>query len=131
MHRPSIDADRVETIAAPPLALSLHWKKNVIAELRTHWADNVTESTELTPAARSLKTALTRYVSGKAPEWPELPIDLSRLTDFHRRVLAALAHIPSGQTRSYGQLAADAGSPKAARAIGRAMATNPYPLLYP
>ncbi len=52
-------------------------------------------------------------------------------TVFQRRVWAALSAIPHGQTRSYGQLAADLGKPGAARAVGRANATNPICLFVP
>ena len=48
-----------------------------------------------------------------------------------RRALLAARSIPYGQTRSYGWLAARAGSPAAARAAGQAMARNPIPLLIP
>jgi methylated-DNA-[protein]-cysteine S-methyltransferase len=50
---------------------------------------------------------------------------------FPRRVLAACAAIPAGETRSYGELAREAGFPGAARAVGTVMATNPLPLIVP
>jgi methylated-DNA-[protein]-cysteine S-methyltransferase len=52
-------------------------------------------------------------------------------TPFQQSVWAALQRIPLGETRSYGQLAADLGKPEAARAIGRANATNPICLIIP
>jgi methylated-DNA-[protein]-cysteine S-methyltransferase len=52
-------------------------------------------------------------------------------TAFQKRVWAELQRIPFGQTRSYGHLAAAVGRPKAARAVGRANATNPICLLVP
>jgi methylated-DNA-[protein]-cysteine S-methyltransferase len=52
-------------------------------------------------------------------------------TPFQHGVWAALQRIPFGQTRSYGELAADIGNPDAARAIGRANATNPICLIIP
>jgi len=48
-----------------------------------------------------------------------------RGTDFQQRVWSALRRIPFGQTRSYGQLAAEIGNPKASRAVGRANGANP------
>lgn len=48
-----------------------------------------------------------------------------RGTAFQKAVWAALARIPFGETRSYGQLAREVGNPKAARAVGRANGTNP------
>ncbi len=55
----------------------------------------------------------------------------ARGTPFQQRVWAALAAIPFGETRGYGQLAAGLGNPGAARAVGRANATNPICLLVP
>ena len=52
-------------------------------------------------------------------------------TDLQRRVLAALAAVPVGATVTYGELAARAGAPGAARAAARVMATNAVPLLLP
>jgi len=52
-------------------------------------------------------------------------------TPFQLSVWAALQKVPFGETRSYGQLAADLGKPDASRAIGRANATNPICLIIP
>lgn len=52
-------------------------------------------------------------------------------TPFQQSVWAALQRIPLGETRSYGELAAELGKPDAARAIGRANATNPICLIIP
>jgi methylated-DNA-[protein]-cysteine S-methyltransferase len=52
-------------------------------------------------------------------------------TPFQRSVWSALQRIPFGETRSYGQLAAELGNPAASRAVGRANATNPICLLVP
>ena len=52
-------------------------------------------------------------------------------TPFQNQVWAALARIPFGETRSYGQLAAELGKPDASRAVGRANATNPICLIVP
>lgn len=60
-----------------------------------------------------------------------LPIDWEGLTPFRRGVLEETMRIPAGQTRSYGWLAAKVGRPRAARAVGRVMATNPLPLVVP
>jgi methylated-DNA-[protein]-cysteine S-methyltransferase len=51
--------------------------------------------------------------------------------DFRRRALEAARRIPAGETATYGDLAAEAGSPRAARAVGSAMATNPIPIVVP
>jgi methylated-DNA-[protein]-cysteine S-methyltransferase len=48
-----------------------------------------------------------------------------RGTDFQKQVWSALRRIPFGETRSYGQLAAEVGNAKASRAVGRANGANP------
>jgi len=59
-------------------------------------------------------------------------LDLSLTSgDFRRRALEAARRIPPGETATYGDLAAEAGNPKAARAVGSAMATNPIPIVVP
>ncbi len=120
-----------EYIVAAPLALSLHWKDSRIIELNIRWAKSVTRSATLSETADQLEKALARYVAGESPNWPELPFDFTCLTEFQTAVLDALYAIPSGKVCTYGELAALIGNPKAARAIGRAMATNPFPLIYP
>ncbi len=60
----------------------------------------------------------------------ELPLDL-RGTAFQQRVWRTLCGIPAGETRSYAQLAAMAGNPKAVRAVARSCATNPVALAVP
>lgn len=52
-------------------------------------------------------------------------------TPFQQKVWAALETIPYGQTRSYGEIARQMGSPKAARAVGMANHHNPIAILIP
>jgi AraC family transcriptional regulator of adaptative response/methylated-DNA-[protein]-cysteine methyltransferase len=60
----------------------------------------------------------------------DLPLDL-RGTAFQQRVWRTLCTIPAGETRTYAQLAAMAGNPKAVRAVARSCATNPVSLAVP
>lgn len=131
MKRPLVAHELEELIQAGPLALSLHWTEGNLVEIRTHWAEKTTESPSLSAHATKLKTALTRYVAGKAPRWPDLPYDFSRLTDFQQTVLTALYDVPFGTLCTYGELAKLVGRPRGAQAIGRAMASNPFPVVYP
>lgn len=61
----------------------------------------------------------------------DLPVDWSMMTPFQAQVLRLTSAIPYGQTLTYGEIAAQLGNPKAARAVGRAQATNPMPLVIP
>lgn len=73
--------------------------------------------------------AVVDCASGRPPRAP-VPLDVAG-SRFQRRVWAALEAIPCGQTRSYSTVAAALGRPRAARAVARACATNPVPLLVP
>jgi methylated-DNA-[protein]-cysteine S-methyltransferase len=62
----------------------------------------------------------------------DLPLDLSEIDGFRRVVLDALVReVPWGEVVSYGELAALAGRPRAARAVGSAMRNNPIPFVIP
>ncbi len=52
-------------------------------------------------------------------------------TEFQRAVWEGVSRIPKGETVTYGELAADAGYPGAARAVGQAVGSNPIPVLIP
>lgn len=58
-------------------------------------------------------------------------VDWEGITPFRRAVLEHTMAIPMGETRTYADLAALAGNPRAARAVGRVMATNPLPFVIP
>ncbi|MHC1595037.1 MAG: methylated-DNA--[protein]-cysteine S-methyltransferase [Methanotrichaceae archaeon] len=62
---------------------------------------------------------------------PEDILDQSTLTEFQREVLDVVASIPWGETMTYGQVAERLGRHGAARAVGRALAANPFPLIIP
>lgn len=72
---------------------------------------------------------LRRYFDGEPVTFDE-PLDPTVGTEFQRRVWAITRAIPRGQTMSYGQVASQAGS-CAARAVGQAMARNPWPVIVP
>ena len=73
---------------------------------------------------------LCEYASGERREF-DLPIDWSVLREFQRRALRATFAIPYGETRTYKEIAVEIGNPRASRAVGRAEATNPMPLILP
>jgi len=77
-----------------------------------------------------LSERIVWYFQGRPTEFA-VPIDLSGLTDFQRAVLLACRRIGYGQTSTYGQLARAIGRPRAARAVGAALARNPIPLVVP
>ena len=72
---------------------------------------------------------LDGYFAGELLEF-DLELDLVG-SEFQRRVWAALLTIPYGETRSYGQIAAQIGSPNASRAVGLANGHNPIGIIVP
>jgi len=80
-------------------------------------------------ALRPFRRQIADYFAGKRVRLG--PLDLPGTTPFARRVYAAVARIPYGQTRTYGEIADAAGRPGAARAVGTLMARNPLCLGVP
>lgn len=71
-------------------------------------------------------------LDGGWPRVPAVPLDWSVVTPFVRRVLEEILQgLPPGSTWTYGELAARLGQPGGARAVGRALAANPWPVLVP
>jgi methylated-DNA-[protein]-cysteine S-methyltransferase len=77
-----------------------------------------------------LRRQLEEYFEGRRRQF-DLPLDWRLTVGFGRRVLVETARIPYGETRSYAQLAAAAGSPRAYRAAGSALGANPIPIVVP
>lgn len=73
---------------------------------------------------------LEKYLLGQLKEFTT-NIDWTSMGTFQQKVLKATMKIPFGETRSYKDIANDIGHPGAARAVGRAEATNPIPLVIP
>lgn len=78
-----------------------------------------------------LKARVRAYFRGEAVSFDDQPLDVRGGTEFQRRVWGVTRAIPRGETRTYGQLAREVGSPGAARAVGQAMARNPWPIIVP
>ncbi len=75
---------------------------------------------------------ITAYFEGAYVNFHrDIPIALDGFSSFASRALAACRDIKFGQTISYGRLAKKLGRPAAARAVGRALAKNPLPLIIP
>lgn len=78
-----------------------------------------------------LKARLLAYFRGEAVSFDDQRLDTRMGTEFQQRVWRATQAIPRGQTRTYGELARLVGSAGAARAVGQAMARNPWPIVVP
>lgn len=84
---------------------------------------------EETPLILRCKQALDEYFAGKRKAF-DLPL-CPKGTEFQKKVWAALCEIPYGETRTYGEIAAAVGNPKAARAVGMANNRNPISVIVP
>ena len=76
-----------------------------------------------------VRRELDEYFEGRRRSF-DLPLDL-RVAEFPAAVLHELARVPYGETDTYGRLAARAGRPRAARAVGTIMNRNPIPIVLP
>ena len=81
------------------------------------------------PLARSWADQIARYLDGRT-ERIGVPLDVGS-SRFQRRVWAALRRIPRGETLAYSDVARKVGRPTAARAVARACANNPTPVVTP
>jgi methylated-DNA-[protein]-cysteine S-methyltransferase len=77
-----------------------------------------------------LQRELEEYFSGRRREF-SLPLDWQLMGPFATRVLTRTYEIPYGSHSSYGEIAAEAGSPRGARAAGNALGANPIPIVIP
>jgi methylated-DNA-[protein]-cysteine S-methyltransferase len=99
----------------------------ILARLATRISPRVVERPERLDWARR---ELDEYFAGRRREF-DLPVDWQLTAGFRRRVLEATAKIPFGQTSTYTEMAAEAGSPRAHRAAGSALGSNPVPVVVP
>ena len=81
------------------------------------------------PVLLETEQQLKNYFTGKQKKF-SVKLDFTG-TDFQKKVWDALLTIPFGETRSYGQIARQIGSPKAVRAVGAANGKNPISIIAP
>ncbi len=81
--------------------------------------------------AQAIARRLAAFFRGELVEFDGVELDLSELTGFGRALCAALRAIPRGELVTYGELAALAGRPGAARAAGTFCARNRFPVVVP
>lgn len=97
------------------------------------------QASELYPNSRILSCAeideiavsIRAYLKGEDVKFPLNIVDLSPCTKFQQSVLRATYSILRGSVSTYQRIAASLGIPKGARAVGNALANNPFPLIVP
>ena len=102
-------------------------EEDVLQELAEGVSPRVLRAPERTDSARR---ELEGYFAGTLRRF-DLPIDWSLVHGFAVGVLKATARVPFGRVATYGEMAASAGSPRAARAAGNALHINPIPIVVP
>jgi methylated-DNA-[protein]-cysteine S-methyltransferase len=83
------------------------------------------------PAVIHAIDSITALFAGARTDLSAVPLDLEGISPFHRRVYAFVRTIRPGAILTYGEIATRIGAPGAARAVGRAMAQNPFPIIVP
>ncbi len=108
---------------------------NQILALLTRRLGTLTEATDAARAIlESALPVLEGLLAGRAVDASDasgVPIDLRDRPTFDRAVLLAVRDVPWGQTASYGEIARRVGAPRAARAVGGAVARCPIAILIP
>ena len=82
-------------------------------------------------ALAQLPEMIRDYVAGERADFSQIPVDLSEVPEFNRRVYAELAKVGYGETTTYGAIAKSLGDLTLSRAVGHALGANPIPLIIP
>jgi len=115
-------------VARSPRGLvGLHMKTGEDSVRRLYGDDDVELDPEQTA---SVLEELAAYFQGESRQF-NVAIDWSVLSPFQQQALRLVFAIPFGQTRTYQDIAMQLGKPGASRAVGRANATNPMPIIIP
>lgn len=83
------------------------------------------------PPVEEAIDAIGTLLSGKSVDLGFVDLDLDGVADFDRRVYVTVRDIPFGRTLTYGEIARRIGDAGAARAVGRALGANPFPIVVP
>ncbi|MDB5851731.1 MAG: methylated-DNA/protein-cysteine methyltransferase [Rhodoferax sp.] len=83
------------------------------------------------PFVQAAIDGVRALLQGAPRDLREVPLDMTRVSDFHQRVYAIARRIAPGQTRSYGEVAAELGDKGLARAVGQALGQNPFAPIVP
>ncbi len=102
----------------------------LLVERQDEMVTRIYFSQDMPTETSRLAEEIAAYLKWNAP-CPKAELDVSECTDFQKQIYALVQEIARGEIRTYGQVAACAGRPGAARAVGRAMAANPFAILVP
>lgn len=117
------------TFTTPWGRFAIQWSDRGITRVELPPAPAGEEGTP-PPEIRRAAQAIQEHLAGRTVRF-DLPVDLDEASPFERRVFETLRRTVPGETLSYADLAARAGRPGAARAVGNALKKNPVPVLVP
>jgi methylated-DNA-[protein]-cysteine S-methyltransferase len=100
------------------------------ARLRRRYPDAV-ETSPPPPAVQRTIERINDLLAGGRDDLTDVELDFSVVAPFNRRVYEIARAIPPGETSTYGQIAKAMNEPGAARAIGKALGENPWPIVVP
>lgn len=124
-------------------AMALAWRGNAVTRISIGHSSEAAalatlSSQEARPTqnppqfVRELVQRLQSYAAGdKSVTFADVPLELSHLSTFQKKVVDRCRRINAGRTRTYGELASLAGFPGAARAVGSVMSRNRFPIVIP
>jgi methylated-DNA-[protein]-cysteine S-methyltransferase len=131
----ALQGDRMihyRTIDSPIGPLALAGRGRVLTHLRMLDQTYEPDRSDWVHDERAFPDAVDQLQAYFAGERTDFDLELGLVgSDFQRRVWQALLTIPYGETRSYGQIAAQIGAPGAARAVGLANGHNPIAIIVP
>lgn len=117
-------------------AIGVLWKdsppkvqKVILKKQETH--DSWKLSKNIHPSIKDLLDSITLFLQGEKVNFNLNIVELNLCSDFQKRVLLAEYRIPRGSVSTYSRIANHIGKPRAARAVGNALANNPFPLVIP
>jgi len=122
---------------------ALAWRGDVIVAVALPEADDAAterrvrrsvadvERAEPPPVVRGVLDDVVALLAGEPVDLSAVAVAVDHASDFTRRIHEVVRAIPPGQTRTYGEVAELVGEPGGAQAVGRAMGSNPVPIIVP
>ena len=117
--------------AVPDWGVGELWTEGDLVVVHEFRFGSASETDVGTTDRSELVERLTAFLAGDEVSLAKVPLDLDWMTPFQRAIADALRLLPRGEVVSYGELAALAGYPGAARAVGSFCATNRFMFLIP
>lgn len=118
---------RLDTEEIKIIKIYLPSNKNLLLEKIKNEYPNAIKSNSL----EELFFQIKNFISGENIKFNLDLLDFDICTDFEKKVLLAEYNIPRGFVSTYSRIAKSIGIPKGARAVGNALASNPFPLIIP